>query len=90
MQFELGQTVPLKTEEGVEPYLVVRIVSNSSTLFEKEDGTRYILTESYVELRNEQNKVRFVSLEEQKIPSPSRKTGEKIKALTTYTWKMEG
>ncbi len=62
MELTLGDLIKHKGN----PARVVRIVSRSLTLFEPEDGTPYIMEESYVELKGSNGGIDFLMLTEER------------------------
>lgn len=62
--YAVGSLFPHKGE----PWRVVRIITKSITLFEKEDGTQlpYIMVESYIELKSVTGLVDFIMLSQER------------------------
>lgn len=82
-QVALGAVV---THNG-SPWRVVRIIHESLTLFEPEDGDAYIIRESYLELKSGNGGIDFISLFREKIPyqgNPSQ-----IRGLEPILWQEE-
>jgi hypothetical protein len=68
-EYPIGVTI----EHNGEQFRVVRIISNSITLFEDEKGC-YLQTESYVELKGADGMIDFITLTRERTPyegSPS-------------------
>lgn len=77
----LGETVT----RGDQPYRVIRVIKESSTLYEPEEGESYTLTESYLELKGGDGNIEFEILNSVKtiyVGNPST-----IKGCTPVKWR---
>lgn len=80
-QYELGKTITVLEK----PYLVVRLIEKSSTLFEDPKGDCFIITESYAQLRGPDGEVEFVVFYEQQ--QPCEKPAGQIPGLEPVIWR---
>jgi len=55
-------------EHNAQPFRIVRIIMNSTTLYEPEVGETYVVEESYLELKGADGAVEFISLREEEKP----------------------
>ena len=81
----LGETV----QRGDQPYRVVRVIKESVTLYEPDEGTAppYIVTESYIELKGADGNIEFevvASVQTTYVGEPST-----IKACTPISWRKK-
>ena len=78
-EYPLGAIVTHKDEQ----YRVVRIIGQSTSLFESETGA-YVQIESYVELKGSDGSIDFVSLEMVRVPYEGG--ASVIKGLEPINW----
>lgn len=78
--YSLGQEV----EHKQSTWLVVRIIENSSSLFEEEDGTLSKIEESYAQLRNDKGEYDFVMFVER---AETFNRHSVIKAIPPVPWR---